>query len=320
MDLRAELGAAIDEAHRHGVKVTAHLCSVGYREAVALGIDNLEHGLFANSEYDPDKRPDECPPGFRNGYADPRRERPGGPGDLPRHDRERGRDDVDTRRLRDLGLRPPADRPSACTTSWPRRSPRRFDESPSRAGQAGERSIRLSSPRPCSTSAPSWTLGGCWRPEWTPPGYGAAPPGLGDQRNFELLLEAGFSTPEVVQIMSANGAKVLGIDGDVGTVEAARSPTSSSSTPTSKRWATCTTRRSSSATAWVGMPRNWWTPFGAWWGSADATPTATGLYSPDLRNGFTLRPARLSVRSARKRRSRVSSRLADMTQWVTCFR
>jgi imidazolonepropionase-like amidohydrolase len=50
---RAELGAAIEEAHRHGVKVTAHLCSVGYREAVALGIDNLEHGLFANSEYDP---------------------------------------------------------------------------------------------------------------------------------------------------------------------------------------------------------------------------------------------------------------------------
>ena len=55
-----------------------------------------------------------------------------------------------------------------------------------------------------------------------PTGYGAAPPGLGDQRNFELLLEAGFSTEEVVQIMSANGAKVLGIDDDVGTVEAGK--------------------------------------------------------------------------------------------------
>ena len=58
---RAELGAAIEEAHRHGVKVTAHLCSVGYREAVALGIDNLEHGLFANSEYAPNKQADDCP-------------------------------------------------------------------------------------------------------------------------------------------------------------------------------------------------------------------------------------------------------------------
>jgi len=66
---RAELGAAIEEAHRNGVQVTAHLCSVGYREAVALGIDNLEHGLFANSEYDPNKQPDECPPGFRSDYA-----------------------------------------------------------------------------------------------------------------------------------------------------------------------------------------------------------------------------------------------------------
>ena len=55
-----------------------------------------------------------------------------------------------------------------------------------------------------------------------PTGYGAAPPGLGDQRNYELLLEAGFSHPEVVQIMSYNGAKILGIDAEVGTVEAGK--------------------------------------------------------------------------------------------------
>ncbi len=67
---RAELGAAIDEAHKHGVKVTAHLCSVTYREAVALGIDNLEHGLFANTDYAVNKEPDKCPPGFRRDYYD----------------------------------------------------------------------------------------------------------------------------------------------------------------------------------------------------------------------------------------------------------
>ena len=48
---RADLGAAIDEAHKHGVKVTAHLCSVGFREAVALGIDALEHGMLTNTEW-----------------------------------------------------------------------------------------------------------------------------------------------------------------------------------------------------------------------------------------------------------------------------
>jgi imidazolonepropionase-like amidohydrolase len=42
---RAQLGAAIDEAHKYGVKVTAHLCSVTFREAVNLGIDHLEHGF-----------------------------------------------------------------------------------------------------------------------------------------------------------------------------------------------------------------------------------------------------------------------------------
>ena len=55
-----------------------------------------------------------------------------------------------------------------------------------------------------------------------PTGYGAAPPGFGDQRNYELLLEAGFSATEVVQIMSLNGAKILGIDSEVGSIEAGK--------------------------------------------------------------------------------------------------
>ncbi|HUQ82761.1 MAG TPA: hypothetical protein VM076_16540, partial [Gemmatimonadaceae bacterium] len=58
---RADLGAAIEEAHKNGVKVTAHLCSVGFREAVALGIDALEHGMLTNTEWYPGKQPDKCP-------------------------------------------------------------------------------------------------------------------------------------------------------------------------------------------------------------------------------------------------------------------
>ncbi len=56
-----ELAAAIDEAHKHGVKLTGHLCSIGFKEAAALGIDNLEHGLVVDTEFDPSKRPDTCP-------------------------------------------------------------------------------------------------------------------------------------------------------------------------------------------------------------------------------------------------------------------
>ena len=58
---KAELGAAIKEAHKRGMKVTGHLCSVSFREAVALGIDNLEHGLLTASDFDPAKQPDLCP-------------------------------------------------------------------------------------------------------------------------------------------------------------------------------------------------------------------------------------------------------------------
>ena len=57
---RAELKAAIDEAHKRAIKVTGHLCSVTYKEAAELGIDDLEHGFFFNTQLDPDKKPDTC--------------------------------------------------------------------------------------------------------------------------------------------------------------------------------------------------------------------------------------------------------------------
>ena len=52
-----------------------------------------------------------------------------------------------------------------------------------------------------------------------PTGYGAALPGFGDQRNFELLREADFAPEEVIQIMSANGAKILDIYDEIGSIE-----------------------------------------------------------------------------------------------------
>src|SRR5580658_8675523 len=42
----AELSAAVAAAHKRGAKVTGHLCSIGFREAAAIGIDDLEHGLL----------------------------------------------------------------------------------------------------------------------------------------------------------------------------------------------------------------------------------------------------------------------------------
>ena len=56
-----ELQEATLEAHARGLKVTAHLCSIGFQEAVDLGIDNLEHGLLTDTEFYSKKRPHVCP-------------------------------------------------------------------------------------------------------------------------------------------------------------------------------------------------------------------------------------------------------------------
>jgi Amidohydrolase family len=58
---RPELAAAADAAHKRGMKITGHLCSVTYREAAGLGIDDLEHGFFVATDFVKDKQPDLCP-------------------------------------------------------------------------------------------------------------------------------------------------------------------------------------------------------------------------------------------------------------------
>jgi imidazolonepropionase-like amidohydrolase len=67
---RAEAKAAIEEAHRWGLPITGHLCSIGFREAAELGIDNVEHGLWVDAEFAPDKQPDLCPAEFDATAAD----------------------------------------------------------------------------------------------------------------------------------------------------------------------------------------------------------------------------------------------------------
>ena len=66
---RAELAAAVDEAHKRGLKITGHLCSVTYREAADAGIDDLEHGFFASSDFVKGKEPDVCPGGGQAGIT-----------------------------------------------------------------------------------------------------------------------------------------------------------------------------------------------------------------------------------------------------------
>ncbi|MEQ8712131.1 MAG: hypothetical protein RIC80_03890, partial [Cyclobacteriaceae bacterium] len=60
---REDLSAIIDAAHARDMKVTGHICSITYREAADLGIDNLEHGFFSTSDFITNgKEPDICHP------------------------------------------------------------------------------------------------------------------------------------------------------------------------------------------------------------------------------------------------------------------
>jgi imidazolonepropionase-like amidohydrolase len=57
---KATLKAAIEAAHAKGLKVTGHLCSITYREAADLGIDQLEHGFAVATDFIAGKKENEC--------------------------------------------------------------------------------------------------------------------------------------------------------------------------------------------------------------------------------------------------------------------
>lgn len=220
---RAELGAAIDEAHQRGLKVTAHLCSVSFQEAVALGIDNLEHGLFANTDFVAGKKPDECPPGFLRQYDDLDMDSDAVQQTF-RVMIENGVSMTSTLAVYEMYVpgRPPLEQRNLDMMSPETREEylatrqqiadlgedAYYSEHRFRVGQAFEYAFAQA--------------GGLLAAGVDPTGYGGALPGFGDQRNYELLLEAGFTPVEVIQIMSLNGAKVLGIDERLGSVEAGK--------------------------------------------------------------------------------------------------
>ena len=71
-----ELKVAIEHAHAKGLKITGHLCAVGFREAAALGIDNLEHGIVVDTEFLPGEEARDLPgEGSGRGFRQKRRHR-----------------------------------------------------------------------------------------------------------------------------------------------------------------------------------------------------------------------------------------------------
>lgn len=211
---RGELEAALTAAHARGLKITGHLCSIGFREAAALGIDNLEHGIVVDSEFNPDKKPDVCPQGSTQALSQ-----------LDMHGeavQQTIRQLVDhkvavTSTLAVFESAPPIEprfldalSPTAALNYLAGRE--QFPEQ-ARAGSALRVKKELEFER-AFVQAGGLLMAGC-----DPTGNGSALAGFGDQRNLELLVEGGFSPAEAVKIATLNGAKFLGLDDHIGSVQ-----------------------------------------------------------------------------------------------------
>ncbi len=219
---RDVLRAAVDEAHKHGVKVTGHLCSVSFTEAVAAGIDNLEHGLFVNTDYSENKQPDACPQGATATYD----QLDLGSAEVQHTFKTMIENDVPmTSTLAVYELFVP-NRPPVEPRTLEAMSPDvRTEYLQARVQIAQSAGFGLSPELFAKGQAFELAFvraGGLLAAGVDPTGNGGALPGFGDQRNFELLHEAGFTPVEVVRIMSLNGAKVLGGDDEFGSVAAGK--------------------------------------------------------------------------------------------------
>jgi hypothetical protein len=213
---REELGAAINEAHKHGFKLTGHLCSITWREAAALGIDDLEHGpVFTATDFVADKKPDTCP---RAGSASWLKIDVKGP-----EVQELIRDLV-TKKVAVTSTLP------VFEVSVPGRQvmqQRVLDamSSEARMSYVTERAkVQPQSPitelfkKEMQFEYAFARAGGLLLAGPDPTGNGGVLPGFGNQREIELLVEAGFSPTEAIQIATQNGAKYLGKDNAIGTL------------------------------------------------------------------------------------------------------
>jgi len=220
------LGAAIEAAHKHGAKLTGHLCAVDYRQAAALGIDNLEHGpVFTDSEFVPNRKPDSCPPSSAIAASWDKLEIDSPPvqaliADLIKHK-------VAITSTLPVFESFVATRPLLSKKQMAMMSAESLRShlaaraaaatSPARAAQ-GEAALK----KEMAFERAFVKAGGLLLAGPDPTGNGGVLPGFGDQRELELLVEAGFSPLEAIQIGTANGARYLGQLDRIGTIEAGK--------------------------------------------------------------------------------------------------
>jgi imidazolonepropionase-like amidohydrolase len=214
---RAQLRAAVEAAHKRGLKITGHLCAVTYGEAADIGIDNLEHGFFAATDFQPGKAPDQCPPPI-GGNSTLTAKSPevqalikklverkvALTSTLPVFEEGPGTPPIQRRVLDAMSVSSKA----SCLDYHSLLHDARFkflDEALARE-YAFEREF---------VAAGGLLLAGS-----DPTGSGCVVAGFGTQRQVELLVLAGFTPVEAIRIATYNGALFLGEADRIGTIAA----------------------------------------------------------------------------------------------------
>ena len=219
---RAELAAAAAAAHRHGLKVTAHLCSVSWPEAIAAGIDDLEHGpVYTDSEFVAGRQPDHCPDAPTSASWLARKVADADVQGLISALVAHHVAVTSTLPVFELGVpgRPPAQRRALDAMSGAARDSYlifRASLDPTNATPAKLFRTEMDFEHAFAAA------GGLLLAGPDPTGAGGVLPGFGDQREIELLVEAGFTPLQAIQIGTLNGARFLGRERDIGTIAAGK--------------------------------------------------------------------------------------------------
>lgn len=221
---RAELGAAIETAHKRGIKVTGHLCAVGFREAAELGIDNLEHGIVVDTEFVTGKKPDVCPAQAETVNTLTKLDIESAPV------KEMIRDLVAHRVAITSTLpvfealvanRPPLQQRVLDAMTADART--QYLVARARGGERKDSPWAVALQKEMQFEREFVRAGGLLLAGTDPTGNGGVLAGFGSQREVELLVEAGFTPLEAIRIATSNGAEYLGESKQIGTIEIGKS-------------------------------------------------------------------------------------------------
>jgi imidazolonepropionase-like amidohydrolase len=216
---REVMAATIEAAHQRGLQVTGHIGTVSYREAAELGIDNLEHGFLAASDFIANRKSGDPSNALLN-YRSLEALNPDAPEVKGLIDALIAKHVAVTSTLAIFETFTAGRRPAGAAELETLAPPLRESYLTRWAAIATQ-----NNPTMKAAFAKDFVLekkfhdaGGLLVVGTDPTGYGGCLAGYGSWRAIELLVEAGLTPVEALRVATSNGAKLLGIERETGSI------------------------------------------------------------------------------------------------------